>query len=452
MIERSELIELVQSVQAGKDDAIAKMYDRFYEDIYYYILKTVNDADLAADLTQDTFLEIYRTIDTVREPAAFVTWSKKVAYHKCTAYFRKKKDVLVDETEDGYSVFETVLEEREEFIPDEALDQDEFKKTIKEMIDSLPEEQRAAIMMRYFDELSVKEIAEIQGVTEGTVKSRLNYARKSIKLSVETYEEKHGIKLHCKGVVPLLLWLFKDSQMAGEASLAVQAAVATAEETVKETSKALWERIVVGTSVAVVAATVVMPVKETKYQGKNVQEVVWENKLEEFKRLPESERMEFGEFAMNELCWDNTPYSSYYVIEKPDWENEDWWSFHLGIESYDLVKFGEVTASEADYQFYAAFVEAVDSESAEVLVNEIKSNIQPEKWAWYSYDENMNEEMVYWEDVTIEDFSFYTNGEYVFVSYVDQDLVNSGSSVSSEELNAEFDTLLKVKRELWDEN
>ena len=57
------------------------------------------------------------------------------------------------------------------------------------MIDELPEEQRSALLLRYFDEISVKEIAEIQGVTEGTVKSRLNYGRKAVKEAVEGYEK-----------------------------------------------------------------------------------------------------------------------------------------------------------------------------------------------------------------------------------------------------------------------
>lgn len=58
--------------------------------------------------------------------------------------------------------------------------------------------------------MSVKEIAEVQGVTEGTVKSRLNYGRKSIKQAVEGYEKKNGVKLRCVGVIPLLLWLFRE--------------------------------------------------------------------------------------------------------------------------------------------------------------------------------------------------------------------------------------------------
>lgn len=127
---------------------------------------------------------------------------------------QKKRDVLTSEDEDGNSVFNNVVEEREEFIPDEALDKAELRKAIQEMVDNLPEEQRTAIMMRYFDEMSVKEIAEVQSVTEGTVKSRLNYGRKAIKNAVEDYEKKNNVKLRSTGVVPLLLWIFKDCQVA----------------------------------------------------------------------------------------------------------------------------------------------------------------------------------------------------------------------------------------------
>lgn len=219
MMENEKLISLVCSVQNGENDAMTELYDAFYNDIYYYILKTVNNSELASDLTQDAFIEIFQTIGSLKEPVAFVNWSKKIAYHRCTAYFRKKRDLLLDENEEEQSVLDTIVEEREEFIPDEALDKEELKKTIHEMIDSLPEEQRTAIMMRYFDEISVKEIADIQGVTEGTVKSRLNYGRKAIKSSVEEYEKKNGVKLRCAGVVPLLLWLARKKRVEKSMSL-----------------------------------------------------------------------------------------------------------------------------------------------------------------------------------------------------------------------------------------
>lgn len=218
-MEKERLIQLVTSLQNNEEDSAAQIYEAFHDDIYYFILKTVNDPDLAADLTQDTFIEIFEKIQDLREPAAFITWSKQIAYHRCTAYFRKRRELLADENEDGVSVFDTQIEDHAEFIPDESLDIEEFKKSIHIMIDSLPKEQRSAILLRYFQELSVKEIAQIQGVTEGTVKSRLNYARKNLMKAISKYEKKNHIKLHCVGVVPLLLYFFRAYRIANGLSL-----------------------------------------------------------------------------------------------------------------------------------------------------------------------------------------------------------------------------------------
>ncbi len=210
-MEREQLVSLVTRAQNGDGNALNELFNAFYDNVYYFALKTVKDSDLAADITQEAFVEILSTINNLKEPAAFVTWIKQITYHQCTRYFKKKKDVLVDETEDGDTIFDTVKEENSDFIPDEALDKDDFKKTILAILDELSEEQRSATVMYYFDELSVKQIAEVQGVSEGTVKSRLNYARKAIKASVEEYEKKNGIKLHAIPFFPLLHWIFESS-------------------------------------------------------------------------------------------------------------------------------------------------------------------------------------------------------------------------------------------------
>ncbi|MBR5134745.1 MAG: RNA polymerase sigma factor, partial [Clostridia bacterium] len=211
---REALVIIVGAAQNGDSDALNTLFQEYYNDVYYFALKTVKDGDLAYDITQETFLEIFNTIGQLQEPAAFVSWMKRITYHQCTRYFKKKKDVLVDETEDGASIFDTIEETNEEFIPAEALDKDDFRKTILAMIDQLSEEQRAAVMMYYFDEMSIKQIADVQGVSEGTVKSRLNYARKAIKASVEEYEEKHGIKLHAIPFLPFIGWLFAGDKIA----------------------------------------------------------------------------------------------------------------------------------------------------------------------------------------------------------------------------------------------
>ncbi|MBO5322630.1 MAG: RNA polymerase sigma factor [Oscillospiraceae bacterium] len=249
MIEKEKLVSMVIRAQKGDNDGATALYDTFYQDIYYYILKTVSDPELAADLTQDTFMEILQTIGQLNEPAAFVTWSRQIAYHRCTAHFRKRKELLADEDEDGYSVFDTIEEDRTEFIPDAALDQADLKATIHRMIDSLPEEQRSALLMRYFEELSVSQIATIQGVSEGTVKSRLNYGRKAIGKAVEDYEKKNGVKLHCAGVVPLLLWLFTSGSNGSAAGTAAAGATAGS----AAVGAGITTKIIAGITAAVVA-------------------------------------------------------------------------------------------------------------------------------------------------------------------------------------------------------
>lgn len=249
-MDREKLIAMVTGVQNGDDNAMTDMYNAFHNDIHYYISKTVNDPELASDLTQDTFIEILQSIGSLQEPAAFVTWSRQIAYRRCTAYFKKRHDILVDEDEDGYSIFDTIAEDRAEFIPDEALDKEDLKQTIHSIIDELPEEQRSAIMMRYFDEIPVSDIAKVQGVSEGTVKSRLNYGRKAIKQSVENYEKKHNVKLHCAGVIPLLLWLLREYRLANGLSLTTGAASASVAPAVAETATAATATTATTTAVA----------------------------------------------------------------------------------------------------------------------------------------------------------------------------------------------------------
>ncbi|MBE6727943.1 MAG: sigma-70 family RNA polymerase sigma factor [Ruminococcaceae bacterium] len=214
-MEKEQLVSTVTAAQNGDNDALNTLFNEYYNDLYYFALKTIKDEETALDVTQEAFVEIINTLGNLKEPAAFVTWAKQITYHQCTRYFKKKKDVLVDEDEEGNTVFDALQEENTEFIPDEALDKADFKKTVIAILDKLSEEQRSAAMMYYFDEMSVRQIAEIQGVSEGTVKSRLNYARKSIKESVEEYEKKNGIKLHAIPLFPLFGWLFKSSYEGG---------------------------------------------------------------------------------------------------------------------------------------------------------------------------------------------------------------------------------------------
>ena len=136
-MEREKLIQLVTAAQSGDSQALNELFNEFYNDVYYFALKTVKDEQIACDVTQETFVEIINTLGDLQEPAAFVKWMKQITYHQCTRYFKKKKDVIVDEDEDGATIFDTLQEEHAEFIPHEALDQADFQQTILKIDDAL---------------------------------------------------------------------------------------------------------------------------------------------------------------------------------------------------------------------------------------------------------------------------------------------------------------------------
>lgn len=222
------LYDLVDKARSGDRGALDALFTETYNDVYYFALKTVKNEDIAADITQDSFVTIFKTISSLQEPAAYVAWSRQITYRHCLKYLGNSREVTVEDNEDGTNVFDTVAEEKAEFIPNAALDQEDFRNTVMGMIHQLPYEQRTALLMYYFDELSVKEIAQIQDVSEGTVKSRLNYGRKAIKGSVEDYEKKTGVRLHSFAIVPLLLWLLlKDKSACSVSAGAVKTALAS---------------------------------------------------------------------------------------------------------------------------------------------------------------------------------------------------------------------------------
>ena len=203
------MITAVARAQAGDRDALSLLFNEYYSSVYYFALKTVRDQRRAEDITQETFIQVITSISSLRDPALFGSWLRSVTYNRCSAYFNKnsKEPVYNGDVE----MFEDIREDKAEFVPDAALEKAEFRNTVLNIVEALPDEQRAAVLMYYFDELSVKQIAAIQGVSENTVKSRLGYARKYIKSAVEDYEKRNGLRLHSIMLCPLLYWLFSSA-------------------------------------------------------------------------------------------------------------------------------------------------------------------------------------------------------------------------------------------------
>lgn len=215
-MKKEDLIKTVKAAQNNENYAIELLFKEFNQQIYYSSLLIVKNEELAKDITQETFITVIRKIGELENPEAFPGWIKKIAHSKCSDFY-KKKEVIHETTistddDEGFDVFGNIEDNDEDFIPDAALDREDLKKIILDILNKLPEAQRSAIFMRYYDELSVKEIAEIQGVSEGTVMSRLNYGRKAIAKAIEEYEEENEVKLHALPIIPFFHWIFEASK------------------------------------------------------------------------------------------------------------------------------------------------------------------------------------------------------------------------------------------------
>lgn len=246
-MENKEIINLVKSAQAGVSQAISELFAAYKDVVYSIAMRETKDRVLSDDIVQETFVEVILKINDLKNPESFPAWLKVMAYHQCTRYYKKKETIhetAAIENEDGISIFDTAEERNASFIPDEALDQKEFKATILEMIDNLPDAQRAALHMFYFEEMSLKDIAKVQGVSVNTANTRLNRGRLAMKASVEKYEKKHGIRLHTIAFFPFFKWLFKGSEEAMPAKSTVQVAQQISAKTgVSVTTTGAWHTV-----------------------------------------------------------------------------------------------------------------------------------------------------------------------------------------------------------------
>lgn len=204
-----ELKELVIKAQAGDSSVFEEIYNTTKSKAYYLALQLLKNPHDAEDVLQDAFTTAFSKIgDAV--PEKFQGWLDTIVINRAKDLLKKKKATVFSElqSEDGKDYVPKDEEEKVEFLPEENLDYQETKRLIQEIIDELPEEQRMAVMLYYYKEMSVGQIAEYFECSTGTIKSRLNYARKAIKAKVEELEKK-GTKLYCIPVLPFLYWMFR---------------------------------------------------------------------------------------------------------------------------------------------------------------------------------------------------------------------------------------------------
>lgn len=178
-VDKQRISELVRKIQNGDKSAFDELYKLTSERAYFVALEFTKNNQDAEDILQESYIKALSKINELDKPESFSSWLNQIVANKSKDFLKKKKPMLFEAEEN--EVFEVLPDEDTSFSPEENLDQAELQKTVMEVLDELSEEKRACVMMMYFEELSVGEIAETLEIPEGTVKTRLFSARKDLK-------------------------------------------------------------------------------------------------------------------------------------------------------------------------------------------------------------------------------------------------------------------------------
>lgn len=181
-IDNARLSRLVAKAQNGSRKAMEDVINMVSGYLYYYSLTLLGDEEQAKDAVQDILLTILKKLDTLDEPKAFLGWMKTIAANYCkTKLSRTKEHISIDEDTWEFA------DENDQICPEKSAETEEVCGYVREAVRALPQLLRESVMMFYFNQMSVKQIADILEVNENTVKSRLYSARQSMKKYLEKY-------------------------------------------------------------------------------------------------------------------------------------------------------------------------------------------------------------------------------------------------------------------------
>lgn len=198
--------ELVLSAKNGNKKAFDKLYELTSNEVWFTCVSLLKDEENAKDIMQETYITAFLKLDTLKDEEKFCGWLTAIATNKSKNKLKGKVEYQID---DEVLIAETETDEL--MLPEEYINKAEKRRVLLQIIeDTLSFNQYQVVLMFYFNELSIAEIAQALEISEGTVKSRLNSSRAKMKTAIEDYENKSGDKLHGVVFVPFFTTIFRE--------------------------------------------------------------------------------------------------------------------------------------------------------------------------------------------------------------------------------------------------
>jgi len=186
--------DLMVQYQAGEVRAFEVLLGRHKKPVFNFILRFVGDRETAEDLLQETFMRVIKGAEAYKRQAKFTTWLYTIARNLCVDQTRRRKhrrhaslDAPMSASEDSGTLLDVIP--GSEMASDRKSVSKELHETMQRAIGGLSEEQREVFLMREFLDMPFKQIADVVGVPENTVKSRMRYALEKLRLELDEYKD-----------------------------------------------------------------------------------------------------------------------------------------------------------------------------------------------------------------------------------------------------------------------
>jgi RNA polymerase sigma-70 factor (ECF subfamily) len=182
---------LIKLYNNGNESAFETLLFRYKNRIFNYIKIKIKDVDLSNDIFQDTFVKIINTLKSgnYNEEGKFLPWAMRIAHNLIIDHFRKQNKVrIISEStsfDKDYSIFSKIYSEDKNYL--ESVSYEELESQMIQMIQYLPKVQKEIIDMRIFQNLSFKEIAEMENVSINTALGRMRYALINMRKMIEKH-------------------------------------------------------------------------------------------------------------------------------------------------------------------------------------------------------------------------------------------------------------------------
>lgn len=186
-------INLVKRSRNGDRDAFRMLVERYQRRVFGLCYGMVRNQDDAMDLVQDTFIKVFKNLDSFEGQSSFYTWTYRIATNCCIDFLRRSKKYRTVDYDDGIERDDdvedmgAVLPSRLGLNPAKVYGQKELLGKIEEALQKLSPAHRQAILLREVEGLSYQEMADVMEISIGTVMSRLHHARKNMQRFLADY-------------------------------------------------------------------------------------------------------------------------------------------------------------------------------------------------------------------------------------------------------------------------